>query len=685
MRELTRRALGVVLVAGLTGCSGSVAGIVSLDGGDGSPGMQADSGRDGTVVRDGAGDVTGDGAGDVTGGDAPFDGPSESGVETGTDAPAEATSESGVEASTDAADAADAVSADAGDAGEAGASCGADGTACTNGGLDGLCKAGACSACVPVTDDATCVAAYGAAHLCIAGACVPGNCRTDSNCATGQICGLSAANTCGGCTADSQCQSDATYGASSICNTTTSTCVAGTCTGANDTACTANALDVCCSAACTPGNCCDTPSCQARFGNTYACVAHTCSSCDAVGASKTYVVDPLSGSDAAGTGSATAGGVGTASCAFKTISRALAVIGPAPGAGTIIKVLNDATVGAGETFPIVVTTNVTITGVTTVAGQTTVSLAARQTGFRLVAAAASVANLTIDGGHLAGTSGVVADTGSTLTTSLVGVTVQNMATDGIQVVNAGVLTIGAGTNSQSNGSAAATASGLRISGTGTATINVAAGGLPATFNGNTAHGIEVVAAGSVTVGSAAGSTYPTAITNGNSIANVFIQQTPVPGGSPAANAISFLESTGSLTTHGVHIFGGSSLVLRNSTVLANKVDGVFITTFGAGANRNEDVSHIDLGTASTFGHNVLQAAAGQTPGPNLGAGICLNLAVNAAQTLNAAGDTFQLADCSTANPGAITRANACTGGTDIAITGGAGTTNQITTLNCTHP
>ncbi len=554
-------------------------------------------------------------------------------------------------------------------------------TACNLGGFDGLCKADVCSNCVTTTDNAACTAAYGAPNLCLAGICVPGNCLVDTDCPTGEICGLSQAHTCGKCSTDAQCQTDATYGKTFVCDIGTGACVANTCSTANDTACTTDPGDVCCSSTCTPGNCCDNAYCHTLIGNNAACVANTCTTCDPVG-NKTYVVDPLNGDDGTATGSGTTGGgtTQTASCAFKSITRALAVIGPTPGLGTIIQVKNTAAVGASESFPIVVPANVTITGT---GGTPTVNVPANKTGFRLTGANSGLANLLLDAANTVGTTGIVVDTGTAATTTLAGVTVENMAGDGIEVINAGVLTIGAGTASNTNGTKANPATGLYIAGTAKVTIQVDSG-TAATFNGNTSHGIHVSGLGSISIGVDQGSINPAAIADGNTIANLYIEQTPGGVAAPPANLVSNFQANGSLTTHGIHIFGGSALTLRTSTALGNKEDGVYVTNYNVDGTKSSDVTHIDLGTVASFGHNVLQAATGATPAPNTGAGVCLDLPVAAAQTLNAAGDTFELANCATATPGAIKRSNTCTGGTDIAITGAA-TTNAITTLNCTHP
>src|SRR5205085_967835 len=67
------------------------------------------------------------------------------------------------------------------------ASCTND-SACSLGGNNGLCNAGHCVPCVDSTDDAKCSSAYGASHLCISGACTPGDCRQSADC-NGTVCG----------------------------------------------------------------------------------------------------------------------------------------------------------------------------------------------------------------------------------------------------------------------------------------------------------------------------------------------------------------------------------------------------------------------------------------------------------------------------------------------------------------
>ena len=569
------------------------------------------------------------------------------------------------------------------DASDSGTTCSPDLSACSNGGIDDLCQAGTCSACTGPSQDTACATAYGGAFLCLAGACTPGDCRTDANCPLGQICGLLQPNFCAGCSSDAQCQSDPTYGPGDICDTAGGgTCVSGACSAADDTACTTNPGDVCCSDTCLSGNCCDTPYCQGKFGNSSTCVNHTCTTCDPVGSSKTYIVDPLNGDDSSATGSGTAGGAPVAGCAFRTITRALQFLGSSPGAGTIVSVLDSATVQAGETFPIVVTGNVTVQGV---AGPpaTTIEVPASTTGFRLDAPSSGLANLVIDGTALTGNTGIVVTTGSATTTTLAGVTVQNMGDDGIDVVNEGVVTIGPGTGSNDNGSATTGRSGMRVKDNGQAIIDVASGP-PATFNGNGEHGILVTGGGSLSI---SGSVNPAVIVDSNYIAGLFIEQTPVTGGTPPENDVSYLQATNSVTTNGIHVYAGSSLKLRNSVTGGNAENGIAVTTYDKGeATQSDDVSAIDLGsinglTPDYFGLNTFQYASGGAFDPNGGAGICLDLTTTAAQTLSAAGNIFELVDCSTSSPPAIKHSAHCKDATDVAVTG-TGTTNSVLVTNC---
>ena len=162
------------------------------------------------------------------------------------------------------------------DSGAAAGTCtGVNGSACEVNSSNGLCEGHICSSCNDPTDDATCKAAYPPAALCLAGVCAPGDCRADTDCTTGEICGADKPNFCGKCKSDGACQADATYGAADICDLATGACVTGVCT-MNDKKCPSNATDFCCALKCVPGNCCVTSDCT---GSNETCQNNQCTKC----------------------------------------------------------------------------------------------------------------------------------------------------------------------------------------------------------------------------------------------------------------------------------------------------------------------------------------------------------------------------------------------------------------------
>jgi hypothetical protein len=673
--------------AGMGGAGMGGAGMGAA--GMGGAGMSGDAGPDVSAdvavesAPDTAGDVGGDmaadkpadmaaetGGGDVAtdkGGDVAVDAGAEAAVEAGGDVAAEAASDVAVEV-----------------APEVPPPC-TNGTACDLGPKDGLCKSMACAACVDVTDDAACTAAYGSAsnpYICLQGGCVPGNCRANADCTspTGSICGLSKANTCAKCASDAQCATS--YGAGFICTTngaSAGACVAGTCAGADNTMCAANTADVCCGGACSAGECCPGAAgdtiCKNKLGNSAVCTSgHTCSTCQTV-AGKDYLVDPVNGSDTGSTGSATP----SPSCAFKTITRALQFIGPGAVAGTTITVVGGATSGAsvivkaGETFPIVVPANVTIIGKDFV----TIEPSAATTGFLLGAPASGLKHLTLDGGAHTAQSGVGVQAGSADTTTLVDVDVRNFLGDGI-VVAGGILTIGSGVTSTDNGTTQQRANGLHVANrmgvAGSVFINLPTD--PVSFSNNAASGITVDGQSSVSLSGAPGTLGAGSIVaNGNQQNGIVINQS---GAAPNLNVIAGVVAWANQGGYGLSIVGGSNVRLRNSYLLSNNNAGVLLLPVG----NNADVSKIDLGTMASPGKNVVQASLGN--GPNLGGGICMLFAANAGAQLNAMGNIFAgPRDCSVAVPGIISggRNVACANRVDVSF---FGPTNDILVANCTH-
>jgi hypothetical protein len=667
--------IGAGVVALATGCGGNASATVGVDGGADAP-AATDSGHRDTGSHDAAKDAPNH---DVT-----------------TRTPDGSTLDTGLpDAAPD--------SPPARDASDAGPPCTTD-QDCQSNPADGpntICDVatGACvsSACTTTKDAGS--ACVNPADFCCAKGCVPGDCCSNADCvgnAAGLTCGATAANQCGSCTEDSECP--AYY----ICNTTTGGCVSNSesfCVGTlpnggAPSACSVSTNDLCCA---NPGDCLPSPPagaipccsgsdadsyCQTMLGGTAVCdtTANICTTCGPIDdVSPVYYVDPVNGSDTAGTGSGlTIGNAAAADCALKTITRALAIIGAANEATQIVVIGAAGGVGlaAGETYPITLPEKVSLT---TESGPVTVTVPDKVPGFVLSAAntslsgaltapltittTVSVTGTTVTGG----TNGIQVLAGaSSTTTQISNLTVTGMAKEGIHV-GAGGVAIGPGVVSTLNGVAGTPAlarQGLHVTGSGTAVIAVSAGQPATQFNANTAHGILVDEGGSVQISGVvtdATTGTGTVETNGNAIAGLWIEQTP---GTPPTNTVTGLVSFGATAGNGVRVFGGSSLVLTQSALLGNAGNGIAIGTYVSGTTRNDSLALIDLGDATTSGGNTLQAAS---PVSNAGVGICLDVAANTG-ALSAVGNTFQGAVCATAATALQLDATGCA--STAACTGG---------------
>jgi hypothetical protein len=720
-----------VVFLAVAGCGGSSSS-GPRDGGGGTGGARLDGGTGGSGSGGTGGLVGGTGGTVGSGGatvdapaDAPADGPADAGDGPRADAPSDAPTDSGADLGPEA-------PADGGTDGTTdAATCGADastGTCTLTGGGTGVCLGGACVAgdchdtsadcqsgkicgvamahvCGACTTDGQCTgdATYGAGTICVGGGCVMGNCHDSSECA-GKVCGAATANNCGACKSDSQCQTDPKYGATFICDTTvgqtnSGKCVASTCTTAS-TACAANAADFCCGGTCVAGNCCTDDDCRTAFGQGFACSTnHTCSQC-AAALGNQYVVDPVGGNDSTATGSGKVGTTIMASCAFKTITRALQVIGSSPPVGTTITVLGVAgsttnlyTVQAAgqsapESLPIRLPTNIKIT---TKDGPVRVVLPANASGFLFTAAGASIAPdaaaaLTIDGSTQTSGPAIIVQSGTGNAVSIAGVKVQNTGDDGIRVAS-GTLNVGPGVVVTGAGTTAAAGTrrdGLRITG-GIVNITVGSGEAQTSFNSNSSRGIEVGGVGVLNITGVPVITPPiagdgTVVARFNDQANIYIQQTP--GAATAVSTIKGVVAWASVNGQaGIHLFGGSKVKLRNSVSLANGLSGVAVTV-PANTVAGNDLSGIDLGTVNDFGHNILQASIGSNP--NFAAGICVRPGLTAgAQTLTAMGNVFAgPRDCSQNAPGAIVRAANCVNRVDVGLVQGGNADVTVPVNNC---
>lgn len=616
------------------------------------------------------------------------------------------------------------------------------GTACASGGITaGLCASEACMACVDMTDDTKCAAAYGvgnaciggacklgcnstpqctggrictantcvactmdnecaSGNLCIQGACTPGNCRITANCTgpnAGLICAASAPYQCGTCTTDAQCQADAFYGALQMCDQ--GRCVAQqTCAvGQEGMTAACNSGRVCCSSKCIPGNCCGTGSCSVPPVTSGTCRANQCTSCDAVGDGN-YKVDPVNGDDSIATGSGLASTAANPLCLFKTVTRALQAIGQSPPANTKITVIGAAAtttnLAAGELYPLTLPANVTLT---TMTGPIRIAPPANAIAIRVTAggggvAPATGAALTIDGATLSG-AGVefMLTSGSS---ALSNTTVSRTGDHGVRV-NGGTIAIGSGVTIAESGRTSARRSGLYVI-VGTANVTGSLGA-PTVFRENTLHGIEVAGIGAVNVTGAPviSSNVPTGqgtvLSLGNAAANLMIAQTPGAVSIPL-NTIDGLVSWGGLA-NGIRLHGGSKVTVRNSVSLANAGNGIVVLRYDDTAAGN-DISSIDLGTltGSPGGQNYVQARQGSNQ--NNRSGICIQLANNlGAKTLDAAGNFFAgpsvgtpILNCGTGT-GALGAVNVgCNARSNLGnATPGIGTPITFNVMMCTIP
>jgi hypothetical protein len=406
-----------------------------------------------------------------------------------------------------------------------------------------------------------------------------------------------------------------------------------------------------------------------------------------------YLVDPIGGDDSKATGSGTAAGVATVSCNFRTLTRALQVIGSSPGVGTTITIVGRTSGSTSlytvavtgdtspvETLPIQVPAGVTITSKI---GPINLALGLNRIGFKMLGDKANLlpiatAALNIDGGYNNSAAGIVVTTGSG-TARISNVTVTNTGDDGIQVT-AGTAQIGSGVHVTGAGTAASQRSGLLVSG-GIANIVVAAADPNTTFESNTQSGIAVTGAGVLNItGATVTSGKRSVIAQNNVNGNVDFSQTPV--AATPVSTIDGLYSWGSAQGDGLHILAGSKIMVKNSIFLANSGNGIFIASAGATPADNS-LAGIDLG-ATVAGQNTLQAQAGHNP--NLGAGICVDLAAGAgAQALTAVGNQFAGLNCTVTTPGAIRTSTSCTGAVDLGVTVSTGTTVTVNTSTCTQP
>jgi hypothetical protein len=576
---------------------------------------------------------------------------------------------------------------------------------CRKGEICGLALPHKCSAC---TADTQCDQQFSHGTLCVAGACVTGDCRASSDCSAakdGLICGVKTANTCGKCTSDDQCQADTRYKNSrNLCKTAAGTdngeCLTNGCNN-NGQTCAANGADFCCGNKCVPGNCCQDSDCTSRGAN-FTCSKNSCTQCE-LAAGNQYLVDPVNGSDAIGTGSGKAGGAGMPKCAFRTITRALRFIGDNPPVGTTITIVGAAgattdlytvaPAGSNEAPEANVIELQENTKVTTSGGPVRMKLQTGAIGFRFIGAGSALvsgagARLTIDGGNDQSASGVVValDAGKV---TVQDVTIKNTGDDGVRVLK-GTVDLGPGVQITDAGKATpadAQQSGVLVV-AGTANLRGTASA-PTIIANNSQYGVSVSGTGEVNVVNGAPVITPaptgdgTVVVKNNAQGGVVIAQA---AGATHVNNLDGLVSWGNTAGPGLGIVAGSKVQLRNSVLLANGGSGVLITPADATAAGN-DTSGIDLGQAfAGAGKNTLQMKNVAGAHPNAEAGICALLAPRMGDhTSTAQGNVFAgPRDCTAANPGAVIKGTACAAKVDLALPVIDHTTITVNVAACTQ-
>jgi len=562
---------------------------------------------------------------------------------------------------------------------------------CPTGQLCGITSVDTCGAC---TTDGQCTTdpAYGSGYICYQGLCQLGNCHgTSAECTggkAGQVCGVVNANDCGLCSSDPQCQSDPFYGSSRICQTaagpTAGTCVSNACSTSGP--CSANPGDFCCNNICTPGNCCADTDC-ATFGSAYRCVNNSCTGCSAA-TGNTYFVDPVNGSDSNATGSGMAGGFAAASCSFKTVTHALSVVSSIGAAGTKVIIVGRSgqttALDASETLPLVIPTNVAISTSTgpirlnMPTGSDTAFGGFRLVGDQAVIAPDASAPITIDGNGNSSGIAIGSSPGAGKSTTISYVTIQNTGGNGISVTN-GTLNILQGVTVTNAGSTLKHHDGLYVSG-GAVNIYVSGGQATTSFSNNSEHGIYVTGTGVLSlaglpVTSPAPNGQGTVITNNNAFDGVEIFEG---AGAAAQSLIQGLVAWGN-TRHGVQLFGGEKVKVRGSVLLNNKLNGLFVTAADTSAASN-DLSGIDLGTASDPGRNYLQSSLGSNADL---AGLCISMAASQGTlSLSAEGNIFSGPTDCLSSTNTVARSTSCTNNVDIGVVPATGTTVTIDTATC---
>jgi hypothetical protein len=438
--------------------------------------------------------------------------------------------------------------------------------------------------------------------------------------------------------ADSACQV-ASDGNNGLCDGQTSTCA--DCVDPTDDSKCASAYGsghLCIAGSCVTADCRTNADCTT---GKEVCGGDDCQVSDPV-SDAVFIVDPVNGDDQTATGSGTAGGSANAACSFKTVTAAINAVNQAGTTNpTTIQILGPSSVGAGETWPLQIPSNTTITAS---GGAVVVVVPSGQTGFGIGKALAGIdgksVGITIDGGAVsAGNTaqhGVVTATGSDTTDFLTNVTIKGFSNEAI-LVNTGGLTIKSAVTVTTSGQPPASFgpnvqshAAVRVGdGAGVLVIDVPAGQTPTTISRNTDAGIQVQGLGKLTITGVPGAQVGsgTVVVQGNpgpgieieNLAQAGSAQCSIDGvvayqnGSPSALAAN--------TSSGIRIVEGANVRVRSSVTLGNGLHGIHVAAGGLSSG-GASVANIDLGGAASPGLNVVQNDNAQGNININGVGIC---------------------------------------------------------------
>jgi hypothetical protein len=349
-------------------------------------------------------------------------------------------------------------------------------------------------------------------------------------------------------------------------------------------------------------------------------------------------------------------------------------------------IIGTATISSGETFPLNIPTNVTVS---TTGGVVTIVVPANATAFNMAKPLSTIdgtAGLVLDGisgSTNTGLHGVNVTTGADATTIIRNLTIKNMSGTGIEISspNAGTATLSIKKNVDVSNCGLTTTDQVRrpaihIGSGGAVDISVPATQAPTRLHDNTAGGIGVEGTGILTIKGTPGATLGTGsvVIDKNTGSGIIL------GSSTNKATIDGVVSWGNLSGSGIRVAAGAEFSLRNSVLLANAQHGVHVYAL---AGSSTSVSAIDLGSGGEDGLNHVQASAADG-NVNGGAGICLDVIGGTNLSLAARGNIFSSTiDCSLLSTMLVRNAT-CSGEMDIGVKALSAANQSVDTTKCAN-